>query len=82
MRYVYREVDGRVQAVLVSSKPRLRNDNTTDLYGEHVPFHQSILNAYKELESKGDLDKGCQCRDLKTRAYVRDVHQRALDEGF
>ena len=75
MRYVYREVDGKVQAQLVSNKTRIPN-RTNDLWGEGVPFHKCMLNAYADLEAKGEYNK-----PARVKTYVRDVHQQALDEG-
>jgi hypothetical protein len=44
---------------------------------EDLPFHQTVLNAYKQVESEGKLnhlpDK------LKTR--IRDIHSQVLEYG-
>lgn len=78
MRWVYREVDGRVQSFPIS---RIRRtDSEYEKYGDHVPFHRRILNAYSELESDGKLTGPMRNNPNKT--FVRDVHARALDEGF
>jgi hypothetical protein len=79
MRWLYREIDGKVQSVLISNKPRL-SDPGYDTYGDHVPFHKRILNTYAELERDGKLTGPM--RNNPNKAFVRDVHEQALQEGF
>ena len=79
MRYVYREVDGKVESFLVSTKTRLPNQQN-ERFGENVPFHRRILNAYSDLESTGQLT-GAMTKS-RSKTFVRDVHEKALAEGF
>jgi hypothetical protein len=67
--YVYRPTgDGGVKAQEVAVRPKLRGTPPEATKG----FHQTILDAYKEVEANGEW------RGPYPKGYVKRVHEEAM----
>lgn len=44
---------------------------------EDLPFHQTVLNAYKKVEQEGKLNH----LSPETKRRIRDVHSQVLEYG-
>lgn len=68
-KFVYRNIGGAIKAVQVSDRPPMRGtpvEATQD-------FHQTVLNAYRQVEADGKW------RGPYPKGFVKRVHETALE---
>ena len=73
---IYRERDGNIVKLPGSAKARESYDG---IVGK--PFHQRVIESFYKLECNQTL-RDSDCKEFGGKGAVRDIHMRALEQGF